>query len=164
MKTEDVVWPYRTLETVGIRVWIDGGWCIDALMGYQTREHSDVDIAIAIEDSTALHHLMASHAFYKASHPAPSGWNHVYQDQANRRLDVHLFALDQDGNGILGPPELGYSYPAGALSGSGLIGDCRVQCIAPEYVVQFKTSFEPCPIDAMDVVAICNKFGIPNPL
>jgi hypothetical protein len=39
-----------------------------------------------------------------------------------------------------------------------------VQCIAPEYIVQFKTSFEPRPIDAMDVVAICNKFGIPNPL
>jgi hypothetical protein len=55
MKTEDVVLQYRT---VGIRVWIDGGWCIDALMGYQTREHSDPDIAIAIEDSTALHHLI----------------------------------------------------------------------------------------------------------
>jgi len=106
---------------------------------------------------------MASHAFYKASHPAPSGWNHVYQDQANRRLDVHLFALDQDGNGILGPPELGYSYPAGALSGSASSASAACNALRPN------TSFSSrrlrdCAIDTMDVVAICNKFGIPNPL
>ena len=83
--------------------------------------------------------------------------------QSLRRLDIHLFALDKVGNGALGPPELGYSYPAGALSGSGLVDDWRVQCIAPGYITQFKTSFEPRHIDMMDVFAICNKFGIPNP-
>jgi hypothetical protein len=26
---------YRSLESIGVNIWIDGGWCVDALIGKQ---------------------------------------------------------------------------------------------------------------------------------
>ena len=35
----------RDLHAHSIEIWIDGGWGVDALLGTQTRPHSDVDIS-----------------------------------------------------------------------------------------------------------------------
>lgn len=37
-----------------MRVWLDGGWGVDALLGRQTRPHDDMDIVI--EQKTCLHY------------------------------------------------------------------------------------------------------------
>jgi lincosamide nucleotidyltransferase A/C/D/E len=29
-----------------VRVWLDGGWAVDACLGYQTRRHGDLDIVV----------------------------------------------------------------------------------------------------------------------
>jgi lincosamide nucleotidyltransferase A/C/D/E len=50
MDAPEVVDLYRTLEKLGVRIWIDGGWGIDALLGKQTRAHADLDY----KDVTAL--------------------------------------------------------------------------------------------------------------
>ena len=42
---KDVTDLYSTLESEGIKIWIDGGWAVDALLGEQTRTHEDLDIA-----------------------------------------------------------------------------------------------------------------------
>lgn len=34
------------LEAANCRYWIAGGWGVDALVGKQTREHRDLDLAI----------------------------------------------------------------------------------------------------------------------
>jgi len=54
MTTQDVVTIYLLLATRGIKVWVDGGFCIDALVGHATREHSDLDIAVERRDADAL--------------------------------------------------------------------------------------------------------------
>ncbi len=33
-------------DELGITVWMDGGWGVDALLGTQTRPHRDLDIVI----------------------------------------------------------------------------------------------------------------------
>ena len=33
------------LERDDIDVWLDGGWGVDALLGKETREHDDLDVA-----------------------------------------------------------------------------------------------------------------------
>ena len=33
MKAEDVIGIYTKLEDLGIKVWVDGGWGVDALLG-----------------------------------------------------------------------------------------------------------------------------------
>jgi lincosamide nucleotidyltransferase A/C/D/E len=34
------------LDQEGVRAWLDGGWAVDALLGRQTRLHSDLDLAV----------------------------------------------------------------------------------------------------------------------
>jgi Aminoglycoside-2''-adenylyltransferase len=43
---DDVVRLLDLLDGAGVRWWVDGGWGIDALLRYQTREHSDLDLAV----------------------------------------------------------------------------------------------------------------------
>jgi lincosamide nucleotidyltransferase A/C/D/E len=38
-----------------VRIWVDGGWAVDACLGAQTRPHEDLDIVIEERDlSTAV--------------------------------------------------------------------------------------------------------------
>ena len=46
MTSDKVLDLYNWLNENNIAVWIDGGWCVDALLGRQTREHADLDIAV----------------------------------------------------------------------------------------------------------------------
>ena len=54
MSSQDVVELYGALERLGIRIWIDGGWGVDALLGKQSRAHQDLDIAIQQRDLAKL--------------------------------------------------------------------------------------------------------------
>lgn len=38
------------LTDAGLDVWVDGGWGVDALVGYQTREHGDLDLGVVRPD------------------------------------------------------------------------------------------------------------------
>lgn len=43
MKIEDVLHLRRNFEAASLPYWIDGGWGVDALLGEQTKQHSDLD-------------------------------------------------------------------------------------------------------------------------
>jgi lincosamide nucleotidyltransferase A/C/D/E len=58
MTSIDVIGFYTTLENLGIEMWVDGGWGVDALLGEQTRPHKDLDIAIQQKDVTKLRELL----------------------------------------------------------------------------------------------------------
>ncbi len=44
----------QALENEGIAIWIDGGWAVDALLGKQTRPHSDADLVVEDKDLDRL--------------------------------------------------------------------------------------------------------------
>ena len=51
----DAAWAlYDLFGSHGITVWVDGGWGVDALLGRQTRPHSDLDIALRHSDIPKL--------------------------------------------------------------------------------------------------------------
>ena len=54
MNSNDVINLYTSLERIGIEIWVDGGWCVDALLGKQTREHPDLDIAVERKDAKKM--------------------------------------------------------------------------------------------------------------
>lgn len=58
MTSIDVVDFYRTVKRLGIELWIDGGWGVDALLGEQTRPHKDLDIAIEPKQVAALREFL----------------------------------------------------------------------------------------------------------
>ncbi len=47
MQAHDVLEVINQLENVDVSVWLDGGWGVDALVGTQTREHSDYRHALS---------------------------------------------------------------------------------------------------------------------
>jgi hypothetical protein len=53
------------------RVWIAGGWGVDALVGRQTRIHSDLDLAVDVTQM-ALDHLLQ--AFGRHGYAVEADW------------------------------------------------------------------------------------------
>ena len=90
-------------------------------------------------------------------------WNFVLADEGGREIDVHVIALDAQGDGIYGPPENGEKYPAASLTGTGVIEGRTVRCISPEWTVKFHSGYVLKEKDFRDVSALCGKFGIALP-
>jgi lincosamide nucleotidyltransferase A/C/D/E len=163
MTGDDVKELYLALERIGVLIWIDGGWGVDALLGRQTRHHADLDIALQAHDVTRFRTLLDELGFRYAPRDDTSSWNFVMADPAERKVDVHVIRFDENGNGILGPPELGKAYPSGALDGAGVIEGLKVRCVAHEFMVKFHTGYVPRPSDYADVKLLCDRFGIDYP-
>ena len=50
MTMRTVIDLYQGLTERGIKIWLDGGWGVDALLRQQTRQHGDVDMIVQKKD------------------------------------------------------------------------------------------------------------------
>lgn len=160
---DDVCGILTLLEVRGIRVWLDGGWAVDACLGSQTRRHSDLDIVIEERDAPAAVVALQDCGYAPVPRDDTRAWNFVLGDDAGHQVDFHVIALDENGRGMYGPPENGESYPAEALTGIGTVNGRTVACITPEWLVSFHTGYDVDATDWADVSALCERFGIPIP-
>ncbi len=163
MTAADVNSLYAELETLKIKVWIDGGWGVDALLGEQTRPHQDLDIAIQERDVPRLRQLLHQRGFREIKLEEARPWNFVLGDENGREIDLHIIVLDDHGNGLYGPNEKGEMYPAASLTGTGSINGRIVRCISPEWMVKFHSGYKLKEKDFQDVSALCKKFAIELP-
>jgi lincosamide nucleotidyltransferase A/C/D/E len=163
MNAVDVVSLYTELENLGITIWIDGGWGVDALLGEETRPHQDLDIAIQQEDVSKLRELLRAQGFKEIKLEEARPWNFVLGDESGREIDVHVIVIDAVGNGLYGPAEKGETYPAASLTGTGSINGRSVRCISAEWAVKFHSGYELREKDFRDVSALCKQFGIELP-
>ncbi len=157
MEAKDVIKLYKLFEENDIEVWIDGGWGIDALLGKQTRPHSDLDIAIYHKNKPKLLKLLEERGYKDIERDDTSDWNFVLGN-GKREVDVHTFVFDNSGNNVYGT-----AYPKESLAGSGTINGESVKCIHPEWVVKFHANYEPKEKDLKDIKALCDKFGLELP-
>ena len=163
MTADEVVELYNQLASLGVKIWIDGGWGVDALLEKQTRPHEDVDIVIQQKDLLILRQLLESQGYQDVPRDDTRDWNFVLGDDQGRLVDVHVIVFDDQRNGIYGPAERGVMYPAQSLIGTGVIAHQKVRCITAEYLVEFHTGYELQESDYRDVSALCAKFGIDLP-
>jgi lincosamide nucleotidyltransferase A/C/D/E len=163
VRLEDVADLHAGLKALGIEVWIDGGWGVDALLGAQSRPHRDLDIAIQQKDVAGLRAFLEPRGYRDVERPDTRPWNFVLGDDRGHEVDVHVIVLDERRNGIYGPKENGEMYPAPALSGTGVLAGRTVRCISPEWVVRFHSGYALTDKDYADVSALCNRFQIPLP-
>jgi lincosamide nucleotidyltransferase A/C/D/E len=159
----DVVAIYAELENLGIKIWIDGGWCVDALLGEETRPHTDLDITIQQKAASKLRHFLQTRGFKEIKLQEARPWNFVLGDESGREIDVHVIVIDAAGNGVYGPAENGETYPAASLTGTGSINGRSVRCISPEWTVKFHSGYTLREKDFRDVSALCKKFCIELP-
>ncbi len=162
MRSTDVVALYRQLEDIGVAIWIDGGWAVDAVLGRQTRPHQDLDIAIEARDLPALRRVLEQRGYREFPTEDSTPWNFVLVDGSGRKIDIHLVVLDQDA-GVWGEPLEGIAYPAGSLTGQGVIEGTPVRCVRADFQFQFKTSYPPRDKDRQDVQALAALLGRQTP-
>lgn len=158
MTSEKVLDLYNRFKKNNIAVWIDGGWGVDALLGRQTREHSDLDIAVHRKDNAGLRKLLESDGYKEEKRFDSSEFMYVMKDEAGKNVDIHVFEYDEAGKSIYGIP-----YPFGSLTGIGIIAGQEVNCIEPKFMFQFKTGYVPKEKDIQDVQALCGHFGFVLP-
>jgi lincosamide nucleotidyltransferase A/C/D/E len=158
MTAEDALALYDLFRSHGITVWVDGGWGVDALLGRQTRPHSDIDIALRHSDVPRLRALLEEYGYRDVPRDDTRDCNFVLGDDLGHQLDVHSFELDAQGNNVFG-----CEYRVEHLSGEGTISGRVVKCIPPKQIIEFHTGYKIDDDDAADVKALCEKFGIEMP-
>ncbi|TME14211.1 MAG: aminoglycoside nucleotidyltransferase [Chloroflexi bacterium] len=163
MTADDVCRFLDLMQDLGIHVWLDGGWAVDACLGSQTRHHADLDIALEKRDLAAVVDALRGRGYTDVPRDDTQPWNFVLGDQAGHEVDFHVIEVAEDGRGIYGPAERGEFYPAAALTGTGTVNDRTVDCISPEWLVKFHTGYQLDAKDRADVSALCERFGIALP-
>jgi lincosamide nucleotidyltransferase A/C/D/E len=121
-------------------------------------EHGDLDIAIPHSQLPPLKAVLAELGFAWVASGGSWDCNFVLEDRRGRRIDIHSYELDADGNNSFGVP-----YSAPHLEWWGAINGVRVRCVPPEWQVQFHVGYDFDDMDRQDVLALCDRFGIPVP-
>ena len=152
------------LTARSVEVCVGGGWAVDALLGEQTREHSDLDLWLP---AAHLEPLFAAFAECGVDRvlpwPGDRPWNFALHDGVHRRVDLHLYEPLTPDRCHYGSVSEGTEFPTSALSGRGTIGGRTVRCEAPEWAVRWHSGYPLRPVDRHDVPLLCARFGLELP-
>ncbi len=153
----------QLFESAAIRVWLDGGWGVDALLQTQTRTHKDVDIVISVADVPKLQELLARRGFVVREGKPPDSF--VLADGAGVEVDVHAATFDDHGNGVYRMQNGEYwIYPAEGFGGRGLVGGMSVSCLsAAAQVFCHAHGYSPTEKDFRDLELVEECFGVELP-
>lgn len=159
MDEEEVL---RVLQLAGIAsipLVVDGGWAVDACLGWQTRPHADLDLAINHQYLPRFLEIL-NRIGYQHVHTGDE-WLHnfVLEDGAGHRVDIHSFVRNEKGR-VIG----GVQYPGESLTGQGKIAHLKVACITPEWQIDFHTGYDFDHDDYQDVRYLCNLYRLEPPI
>ena len=183
MVVGDVVDLYSGLQERGVRIWVDGGWGIDALLWRQTRPHKDLDAFVAFEGLPVLTRFLAERGFALkviwpenrwtpcSEPPALVGREHPYaeaatafvlDDDSGRELDFHVVRFDEHGRGV--PAwTTDLRFPTEAFAGVGMIGGTKVRCLSAGMQMRTHTGYALKETDVHDLRLLHDHFGIEYP-
>lgn len=153
----------------GVRAWVDGGWCIDALLERQTRRHDDLDLVVARPDLPALWAVLRE-AGYEPAGEALNGDSGLEDleyavDARGHQVDVHPVSFTEAGEAVYTMPDgEPWTYPAHAFTGRGRVLGREVPCIAAdEMLFCHSTGYALDAAHQADVTALAERFGLPVP-
>jgi lincosamide nucleotidyltransferase A/C/D/E len=158
MTVKDVLEIIDLFAFYKVDLWIDGGWGVDALLGKQTRDHADLDIAMHHMAVPLIRRLLTEKGYADVPRDDTRDCNFVMGDDLGHLVDFHTFTYDDQGILTFGLP-----YPLESLTGTGFIENLPVRCISPEWMVKFHTGYAVDENDYHDVKALCDQFAIVIP-
>lgn len=160
MTVDKVHWFLDLFDELGITVWIDGGWGVDALLGECTREHQDLDIMLSWEDSAILVEALFARGFVDIHTDDRKDRNFVMGHPSHGMIDFHVIELTEDGRAIYGPGEIDWIITESELNTVGFIGGRQVRCLSADYQVRSHTGYTLQDTDFADLRALHEKFGV----
>ncbi|HEX8508942.1 MAG TPA: lincomycin resistance protein LmrB [Propionibacteriaceae bacterium] len=147
----DVEQILQCLGQADVDARVVGGWGVDALVSRQTREHRDLDLAVAATDLDAALAALADLGFFVTTDWLPV---RVELSDAERHVDLHPLHYRPDGSAWqAGPDDVPYEYPAGAWT-CGVIGSTRVSCVTPELQHEYHSGYLPRAVDRHDLALL----------
>ena len=163
MEAQDVLDVLAVLEEAGVSPTLEGGWGVEALLGAQHRDHSDVDLVIDLREVRPAVEALAEVGFDIVDHDGIQSVR--LGDEHERVIDLRPVAHDGSGNAWVttrdpedGPPD----FPAESFT-YGWVAGRQVPCISPELQAQMSRDQEVTPDRARDVVRLGERFSTPVP-
>lgn len=164
MSADDARALMSAITEAGVHACVGGGWGVDALLGVQTRAHSDLDLWVPADE---LHDLLRSLVAANVDRVYPwtgdRPWNWVLHDGHSRRVDLHLYEPKPGGEWHYGSVLAGECFPPDALAGTGRIGGLEVRCESPGWALRFRAGYPPREEDRHDVTLLCERFELEPP-
>ena len=135
-------------------------WGVDALVGEETRAHTDCTLIVLDDHASQLRDSLSKHGFEHARGP---DWNFVLRDDRGREVDVHPVRVDEEGNGHFtaeaGEP---FVHPASAFTGTGTAEGRRAKCLSAEaQMVNHSEGYVPTDTDFHDMRLLNDRLGTP---
>lgn len=153
------------LRSHAVTACVGGGWAVDALLGEQTRPHTDLDIWVdAAETERLLAALVAQGVDRLHPWPGDRPWNFVVHDGRSRRIDLHLYEALGEGRLHYGSVASPFRFTVDDLSGTGEIAGIPVRCERPEFALRNHVGYDVRDVDRHDVALLCSRFGLESPL
>ena len=160
MTVDKIHWFLNLFDELGIKVWIDGGWGVDALLGECTRNHQDLDIIISWKDSAILTEALLARGFVDIHTDDHKDRNFVMGHQSHGRIDFHVIELTKDGSAVYGPGEIDWVITESELKAIGSIGGRQVRCLSVDYQVRSHSGYTLQDTDFADLRALHEKYGV----
>jgi lincosamide nucleotidyltransferase A/C/D/E len=149
---EAVIQVLDALGAAGVRHWVAGGWGIAALVGRQTRQHRDLDLAVDAADLSRCLVVLAGLGYTAETDWLPSRIE--LRAAGERWVDVHPVAFTETGVGRQADLSGGFfEYPPDAF-GRGLIAGRGVGCLSAEQQRRFHSGYEHRPQDIHDLAQL----------
>ncbi|MCX4734352.1 nucleotidyltransferase domain-containing protein [Streptomyces sp. NBC_01363] len=125
-------------ETLGVTVWLRGGWAMDFFLGEITRDHEDIDWFLWADDASALAGGLLRHGYQPVPGPPPD----LQLDFAKDGLENSFTLLGRDAAErvvVAGGPWAGAHWPEGMLdAGPGRIGGLQCAIVSPQAQIEIK--------------------------
>jgi lincosamide nucleotidyltransferase A/C/D/E len=148
------------LRHAEVLAWVDGGWGVDALLGEQSRPHSDLDLVVGRPELEVVHDLLWALRFEVSRDWLPNAI--AYVDLAGRQVDLHPVDPTPDGGGdqiqLDGQSRWHCSAPV-----AGVIGGRPVLCCPVEDQVACHLGYPPRDTDFEDMRRLGERFGLRLP-
>ena len=165
MEARDVLDVLTILREAQVeRLWLDGGWGIDALLGAQHRDHDDLDLVAPVDDVDRIVEALGEVGFTISEDVRPT--RVVLADRAGRTVDLHPVRIDAAGTGWqtgAGSRRHRRQVPGRTASPRGGSAVRRSTASDPRSSSTTTSATSRPPVDREDIVRLCERFTMPLP-
>ncbi len=159
MDQEEVLRVLELADIASIPLVVAGGWAIDALLGWQTRSHKDLDLAINRAYLTRFLGIISRIGYGLIEDAHADDRCFVLDNGAGHQIEIHVYSRDDKGRIVSGT-----RYPNNALTGQGKIGHLKVSCMDPDWLIDSYSEKEINEKTLQDLKYVSNLFRVPLPV